>query len=195
MTSRRNRRSQAHLVACPSVVLLLSMSAWAVEEYPAPGYFLDGLSESSSWSEILAKPGIRADFPYLAFESTYVALSDVCVAGDTVAIANPRIDNGVRISADELRAQVQAANAGRAYGASAGGLLAAAQPVLPSNATMNDPVKVYKVVERGLLRDWIYLFDKPWPIPTCPVKCRRRVGDKPPRAAVSRARHRDARGA
>src|SRR5262249_21558918 len=171
MTSRRNRRSQAHLVACPSVVLLLSMSAWAVEEYPVPGYFLDGLRESSSWNEILAKPGIRADFPYLAFGSTYVALSDVCVAGDTVAIANPRIDNGVRVPADELRAQVQAANGGRSYGASAG-QIAAAQPVpVPtSNVAMSDPVKVYKVVERGLLRDWIYLFDKPWPIPTCPVK-------------------------
>ena len=170
MISMRNRRSQAHLVASLSAVLLLSMSAWAVEEYPAPGYFLDGLSEISSWSEILAKPGIRADFPYLAFGSTYVALSDVCVGGDTVAIANPRIDNGVRISADELRAQVQAANAGRSYGASAGGRLAAAQPVPTSNVAMSDPVKVYKIVERGLLRDWIYLFDKPWPIPTCPAK-------------------------
>src|SRR5262245_60545191 len=111
MTSLRNGRKRAHLVAGLSVVLLLSMSAWAVEEYPAPGYFLGGLSENSSWNEILAKPGIKGDFPYLAFGSTYVALSDVCVAGDTVAIANPRIDNGVRISADELRAQVQAANA------------------------------------------------------------------------------------
>jgi len=169
MPSSRNRRSQAGLVACLSVLVLLSTSAWAVEEYPAPGYFLDGLSESSSWGEVLAKPGIKADFPYLAFGSTYVALSDVCVAADTVAISNPRIDNGVRIPADAFRAQVLAANAGRSYGAG-GQLLTAAQPVPTSNVAMSEPVEVYKVVERGLLRDWIYLFDKPWPIPTCPPK-------------------------
>src|SRR5215471_20214427 len=124
MTTLRDRRSQAHLVTCVSVVLLLSMSAWAdVEEFPATGYFLKGLSESSSWNEILAKPAIKPDFPFLAFGTTYVPLSDVCVTGDTVAIANPRLDNGVRISADELRKLVEAANTGRDHRASAGGQL------------------------------------------------------------------------
>jgi hypothetical protein len=155
-----------------SVALLFSVSAWAGGYlYPATSYFLDGISADSSWNEILAKPGIRAVFPSVAFGSTYVPLSDVCVDGNTVAIANPDMDNGLRIPADELRAQVQAATAGQSYGASAGGPLAAAGPVQPAtNVALRDPVKVYKVLDKGQWPDWIYLFDKPWPIPTCPAK-------------------------
>ena len=172
MSSQRKDSTPRRATAgvCLSLVLLFAASAWAVEEYPAPGYFLDGLSKDSSWTEILAKPGIKVVFPYVAFGSTYVAISSVCVDGDAVAIADPRIDNGVRISAAELREQVQAANAGRDNLASAGSQLAASGPIQPgSNVVMHDPVKVYKLVERGLLQDWIFLFDKPWPIQACPV--------------------------
>jgi hypothetical protein len=108
-------------------------------------------------------------FPYVGFASTYVPLSGVCIDGDTVAIADPRIDNSVRISADELRAQARAASTGRGDVASAGGQLAAAAPVPASNVALRDPVKVYKVIPRGLWEDWVY-FEKPWPIPICPAK-------------------------
>ena len=153
-------------------MLLLSVSAWAGGYlYPATSYFLDGINADSSWSEILAKPGIRAVFPYIAFGSTYVPLSDVCVDGNSVAIANPRIDNGIRIPADELRAQVQAATAGQGPAASAGGQLAATGPVQPTaGEALRDPVQLYKVLDKGQWPDWIYLFKKPWPIPTCPAR-------------------------
>ena len=166
------RRSQATAAVCLAVALLLSVSAWSGGYlYPATSYFLDGISADSSWNEILAKPGIRAVFPYIAFGSTYVPLSEVCVDGNTVAIANPRIDNGIRIPADELRAQVQAATAGQRSAASAGGQLAAAGPVqLTADEALRDPVQVYKVLDKGQWPDWIYLFEKPWPIPTCPAK-------------------------
>ncbi len=67
--------------------LLFVQPVKAADEYPAPGYFLGGLSADSRWNEILAKPGIKADFPFVAFESTYVPLSSVCVDG---AIARDR---------------------------------------------------------------------------------------------------------
>ena len=173
MTSQHRpiRRSPASLALCLAVVLLLSASAWAGGYlYPATSYFLDGIGPDSSWSEILAKPGVRAVFPYVAFGSTYVPLSDVCISGDTVAIANPRIDNGIRIPADELRAQAQAATAAHNSVASTGGRLAAAGPVQPAaGVALRDPVQVYKVLDKGQWPDWIYLFEKPWPIPTCPA--------------------------
>jgi hypothetical protein len=173
MTSENTRhgRRPATAALCLSVTLLLSVSAWAYDEYPATSYFLNGLSADSSWNEILAKPGIRVVYPDVAFGSTYVPLSSVCIDGDTVAIADPRIDNGVRVPADELRAQAQAATAAQGYTASSGGLVAAAAPVpASSNVALRDPVKVYKVIPRGFWEDQIYLFDKPWPIPTCRSK-------------------------
>jgi hypothetical protein len=163
-------RTQAVFALCLSVVLLLSVSAWAFEEYPGTSYFLNGISADASWDEIQAKPGIKTVFPYVGFASTYVPLSSVCIDGNTVAIADPRMDNGVRIPADELRAQAEAASAGQGYVVSSGGQLAAATPVPASNVALRDPVKVYKVIPRGFWEEWVYLFEKPWPIPACPAK-------------------------
>jgi hypothetical protein len=94
-----------------SVAILLARYTQAAEEYPAPGYFLEGLTAESSWKDIQSKPDIKAELPEIAFGSTFVSLGSVCVDGSTLAIADPRIDNGVRVSADELRAQVQTARA------------------------------------------------------------------------------------
>ena len=47
--------------------LLFVQRVKAADEYPATGYFLGGLSAGSRWNEILAKPGIKADFPFVAF--------------------------------------------------------------------------------------------------------------------------------
>jgi hypothetical protein len=151
--------------------LLTVTTVRAADEYPATGYFLHGLSAESRWSEILAKPGIKADFPMVAFESTFVPLSNVCVNGDMLAISDPRMDTGARVSADTLRAQVQAATeAGRLAAAPAGPMASAATASEPSQVAMSYPVSVYKVTESGIRREFLFLFDKPWPIPVCPAK-------------------------
>ena len=142
----------------------------AADEYPASAYFRGGLSEESRWSEILAKSGIKADFPFVPFEATYVPLSSVCVNGDMLAISDPRIDTGARVSADTLRAQVQAAADAAKQASPAGPLASAASSDQPSQVAMSFPVSIYKVTESGIRREWVYLFDKPWPIPVCPAK-------------------------
>jgi hypothetical protein len=142
----------------------------AADEYPASGYFRGGLSEDSRWSEILAKPGMKADFPFVPFEATYVPLSSVCVNGDMLAISDSRIDTGARVSADTLRAQVQAAADAAKQVSPAGPMASAASSDQPSQVAMSFPVSVYKVTESGIRREWLYLFDKPWPIPVCPAK-------------------------
>ena len=150
--------------------LLFVQPVKAADEYPAPGYFLGGLSADSRWNEILAKPGIKADFPFVPFEVTYVPLSSVCVNGDMLAISDPRIDTGARVSADTLRAQVQAAADAAKQVSPAGPMASAASSDQPSQVAMSFPVSVYKVTESGIRREWVYLFDKPWPIPLCPAK-------------------------
>jgi hypothetical protein len=35
---------------------------------------------------------------------------------------------------------------------------------------MSYPVSVYKVTESGIRREFVFLFDKPWPIPVCTAK-------------------------
>ena len=162
-------------VLAVAIGLLFVQPVKAGYEYPAPGYFLGGLSADSRWNEILAKPGIKGDFPFVAFESTYVPLSSVCVDGAVdgalLAIADPRIDTGVRVSADTLRAQVQAATeAGKLATAPVSPTAAAASTDQPSQVAMSFPVSVYKVTEIGIRREFLYLFDKPWPIPVCPAK-------------------------
>jgi hypothetical protein len=162
---------RAFTVLAVATGLLFAPPVKAADEYPAPGYFLGGLSADSRWNEILAKPGIKADFPFVAFESTYVPLSSVCVDGVMLAIADPRIDTGARVSADILRAQVQAATeAGELAIAPASPTAAATSTDQPSQIAMSFPVSVYKVTERGIRREFLFLFDKPWPIPVCPAK-------------------------
>src|SRR5262249_31866029 len=105
------------------------------------------------------------------FGPTYVPLASVCVDGDTVAIADSRMDNGMRIPAADLRAQAQAATAAQNYASTTGPQFAAAGPVQPAtNVALTDPVKVYPVIDKGFWQEWVYLFEKPWPVPTCPAK-------------------------
>jgi hypothetical protein len=154
-----------------AVVLLLVRPAGAADEYPALGFFLDGLTERSSWNEILAKPGMKPDFPFVGFGPTFVPPSSVCVDGQMLAISDPRIDTGVRVSAEGLREQVRAAAAAGGYVAEPGSQVATTMsPNTPSQTAMQYPVSVYKVTERGFMRQWVFLFDKRWPIPACPAK-------------------------
>jgi hypothetical protein len=93
------------------------------------------------------------------------------VDGDMLAIADSPMDTGARVSADTLRAQVQAArNAGKLAAAPAGPTASASTSNQPSQIAMSYPVSVYKVTESGIRRQFVFLFDKPWPIPLCPVK-------------------------
>jgi hypothetical protein len=76
------------LIIC--LALLQPRPVAAADEYPATAFFLGGLTEESRWSEILAKPDMRAEFPFGGFETTYVALDSMCVDGPLLAIANPQ---------------------------------------------------------------------------------------------------------
>ena len=163
-----SRRLLSGLAA--GITLLVTLPVAASEEYPATGFFLDGLTEESRWSEIRAKPGIKAEFPYVAFETTYVPLESLCVDGAMLAIENPLLDTGVRVPAEPLRAQVEAATAGRDIPTRVR-LLAAASPGEPARqVAMQYPVTVAQWVERGLLRERIFLFEKLWPVPVCSGK-------------------------
>jgi hypothetical protein len=163
-----SRRLLSGLAAC--FALLLAVPVAAGDEYPATAFFLDGVTEQSSWSEILAKPGMKAEFPFIAFETTFVPLQSVCVEGPMLAIANPGLDTGVQVPAAELKAQAEAAIAGR-YVAQPSTLLAAATPIdQPSRVALRYPVRVHKIIERGFLSQRIFLFEKLWPVPTCPSK-------------------------
>jgi hypothetical protein len=48
---------------------------------------------------------------------TLFTISGVCLDGDKLAIADPRSDNGVRLSADQFRKQARTAMAGMGDGA------------------------------------------------------------------------------
>jgi hypothetical protein len=167
-TTIGSRRLPCGLAVC--FVLLLALPAAAGEEYPATAFFLDGVTEQSSWKEILAKPGIKTEFPSIAFETTFVPLESVCVDGAMLAIANSGLDTGVRVPAAELQARAEAAVAGR-FVVQPGTVLAAAAPGGPARqVAMRYPVTVAKWIERGLLRQRIFLFEKLWPIPVCSSK-------------------------
>src|SRR5262245_13480822 len=169
------RRRRVATVLGMSLVFLLVQPALAGDggayEYPAPGYFSSGLSEQSSWDQILGTPGVKAEIPLVNFGPTFVPLSSVCVDGDMLAIADPRIDTGVRVSAAQLRDQVRAAMPEGGYLAAGGPQLAEAAPTaFPPHVALAYPVDVYKLTERGFFREFVFLFRKPWPVLNCPVK-------------------------
>ena len=52
-----------------------------------------------------------------------------------------------------------------------GSRLAAATPVdAPQQVALRYPATVVKMIEQGLMRERIFLFEKPWPAPICPAK-------------------------
>ncbi len=161
---------RAFLVSLTVGAALLARPVTAADEYPAPAFFLNGLTAESRWSEILSKPGMKAEFPFVGFESTFVALDSVCVDGPMLAIANPRLDTGVRTSAETFRAQAEAASAG-AHAPPPGPQLAAATATdPPRQIALHYPVRVFKVIDRAPNPERIFLFEKFWPVPVCPGK-------------------------
>lgn len=152
------------------LLLLLASSVAAGESYPVPGFFAGGLGTQSSWEQILKKyPGIQAEFPMVGFGNKFVSLGAVCLAaGDTLRIADPRIDNGIRVSADRVRAQARAAMGGddaarvNRFAAVGSGSVSDSQ-----HARIRYPVSVYKVIARLSGTERVFLFEKPWEMPTC----------------------------
>jgi hypothetical protein len=150
--------------------VLLARPVIAADEYPAPAFFLDGLTAESRWSEILSKPGMKAEFPFVGFESTFVALDSMCVDGPMLAIANPRLDTGVRTSAETFRAQAAAAIAGAPAPPPSPRLAAVTATDPPRQVALYYPVRVFKVIDRAPNPERIFLFQKLWPVPVCPAK-------------------------
>ena len=115
-------------------------------------------------------PAIRWGVAYGVVESTYVALDSVCVDGPLLAVRDPRLDNGVRVSAETFRAQAAAATAGADI-APPNPPLAAATAMTPARqVALHYPVRVLKVIPRAPNPERIYLFEKLWPVPICPSR-------------------------
>jgi hypothetical protein len=169
--SRLNNAFWASLASLTvGVALLLAQPVAADDEYPAPGFFLDGLTAESAWRQILAKPGVTPEVPFIPFEATYVALDSVCVDGPLLGMENPRVDNSARISANTLRAQAAAALAGAEITPSGPQLAAATPTDPPRQVALLYPVRVFKVIERAPNPVRIYLFEKVWPVPVCSTR-------------------------
>jgi hypothetical protein len=160
-------------VATVLVTLLLALPAAAGEYYPAPAFFAGSMSADSSWDEILKARGIQAQFPFVGFGNTFVPINGVCLDGDKLAIADPRSDNGVRVSADQFREQARTAMARMGDGAPArvdrfAAVAPSAQGSLSESpaSPIRYPVNVYRVLQ-SLSTIYVFLFQKPWEIPTC----------------------------
>ena len=166
--TRLNVAIRVCLVSLTVGAVLLARPVTAADEYPATTFFLDGLTAESRWSEIRSKPGMRAEFPFVAFESTFVALDSVCVDGPMLAVANPRLDTGVRTSAETFRAQAEAASAGTHAPPPSPQLAAATATDPPRQVAVHYPVRVFKVIDRAPNPERIFLFEKFWPVPACP---------------------------
>jgi hypothetical protein len=154
------------MVGVLASLALWSLPALAGDFYPATAFFADGLTPGSSWKDILAKPSVVGDFPFVGFGRTLVPMSGLCADATVLRIADPRIDNGVTVTNDSVRPSLHAvAREGR---------LAAADPAVaadrPGPAALGYPVSVYKVIPRPLSVERIFLFDKVWEIPACPTR-------------------------
>jgi hypothetical protein len=133
-------------------------------EFPSTEAVRNNPAGEDSWGAILKRPGIEAAFPMVPFGNRYVSLQELCVAGDELRIADPRLDNGVRVAADGLRAQARAALGERGPGPMA--RLAAAGGGTVSLDGIRYPVSVYRVLGRFSV-EYYFLFEKPWDVPAC----------------------------
>jgi hypothetical protein len=168
--TRLNASVRAILVPFAVAALLVARPVAAADEYPAPAFFLDGLTAESRWSEILARPGMTAELPFVGFESTFVALDSVCVDGAMLAIANPRLDTGVQTSAEPFRAQAKAAMASAPFPPPDPQLAATMATDPPRQVALHYPVRVLKVIPRAPNPERIFLFEKLWPVAVCSGK-------------------------
>src|SRR5262249_47545070 len=154
--SRRRRFGQhrVHRMALAIATTLLTVAAalpvLAEDFYLAPAFFEGKLTPESSWNQILTTRDIYAKWPELAFGSTFVPLSGVCLDGDMLAVADPHKGIDMRVSADEFREQAGIAMRGgppapvERYAAAGPGFVGSSTQ--PPNGAIRYPVDVYKVL-------------------------------------------------
>jgi hypothetical protein len=154
-------------------VLLLALPVSGRESHSLPGYYAGGVTAESSWDEILKVCGVQPQWPHLSFENVMVPISNVCLSQDhdTLAIADRRSDNGVRLSADDFREQARVAMAkGPATRRDQLARLAGSVPEGPSApeaGLIRYPVSVYRALPNNKEPVIVFLFEKPWELATC----------------------------
>jgi hypothetical protein len=104
-----------------------------------------------------------------------VPINGVCLDGDKLAIADPRSDNGVRVSADQFRKQARTAMVGMGDGAPArvdrfAAVAPSAQGISERVAGQPHPLPRERVELQSLSTIYVFLFQKPWEIPTCTAR-------------------------
>jgi hypothetical protein len=157
-----------------ALALLLAVPVYAGGPESPPAYFAGGLTDQSSWEEILKTRGVRAEFPQVGFGTMFVSLQSLCLEGDMLAIADRRIDTGLRVSADRIGnpGPARAAAGGSSGGqAAASGRIRSDAPSGPSErpnpAPRIYPVDVVRIIETGLSPTRVFLFRKDWQVPAC----------------------------
>jgi hypothetical protein len=169
-----NEVGRAHRGIAAAVLTAALALLWTLPG--AAGDIADGLSAQSSWADIWSRaavrpkvvwePSIEAPVPQLNFGKAYVSLTAVCRDGDLLRIADPHMDNGVRVSAANFPGQL----ASRPSGAKGTGPFAAAEVTVSDQrpaAPLRYAITVYRVVQtpQGTYR--VALFTKDWEVPTC----------------------------
>ena len=160
-----------------AIACLLALPAAADDNFPGPGSYGDRLTPQSSWEEILKTPGVRPDFPQLNFGKEYVPLTAVCVEGAMLRIADPRLDNGVRLPVAQVVGREGTSAAPSGYAAERADpfsvrpvALAAGQPQggpdRPPHAVVGVPVNVDKS-NSWVTGSRVTIFHKVWEIPAC----------------------------
>jgi hypothetical protein len=155
-------------------LLLLGLPADAGDFFYAPSFYARGLTSESSWSEIVKTPGVYAESPFLNFGKSFMSVTALCAEGELLRIADPRADNGVRVSA------ATAGPAGKRQARTEHGTLRAdvvSASDVPSQApeetrstALRYSVTVYRVLSGGLTVERVFLFDKAWEIPLCTAR-------------------------
>jgi hypothetical protein len=160
------------------LVLLGALPVGAEVHYPAPGFFAGGLTPQSSWDDILKKPGIQVEFPFVSFGSTFVPAPAVCLEGGMLRIADPRMDRGLRVAAPRVPEQAPSRQPASRYAAQREDPFAVGPAALPEPRGAGQPdevrtpsvrylVSVYRVVQTGNTPWRSFLFNKAWEVPSC----------------------------
>jgi hypothetical protein len=155
-------------------LLLLALPADAGDFYYASSFYARGLTPESSWQQILKTPGIYAESPFLNFGERFISVGALCAEAELLRIADPRADNGVRISAAtapawERRARNESSTL-RAEASSGSDAPSQAPREETPSTVLRYSVNVYKVLSGGLTVERVFLFAKSWEIPPCTAR-------------------------
>jgi hypothetical protein len=165
-------------LAVASLGLLLASSAGAAD------FFAGNLTAQSSWDEIRRTRGIEAEFPSVRFANMYAPMPMLCLVGEELRLADPKLDNGVRVAA--RRSETRAASGASRYATlrtdrfSTDAVTGPAvpTPAPPEQSAATDPqsdetmptrydIRVYRVITTGFSPVRVFLFTKSWEVPAC----------------------------